>query len=145
MNAARVIWANDSAEQSHAAILYVDLDNLKIVNDTYGHETGDKMLVATSNMLRLAFPDPIVVARLGGDEFAIIQTVDSVDEGHKLEMQLQKTLETYNKTSRLEVEISLSVGCFVFKPKSITLNQALSEADHLMYKNKKTRKTQSSA
>ncbi|MDX1972596.1 MAG: diguanylate cyclase, partial [Candidatus Sumerlaeia bacterium] len=47
MNAARVIWANDSAEQSHAAILYVDLDNLKIVNDTYGHETGDKMLVAT--------------------------------------------------------------------------------------------------
>jgi diguanylate cyclase (GGDEF)-like protein len=145
MNAARTIWANDPVQNSHAAILYVDLDNLKIVNDTYGHETGDKMLVGASNMLRVAFPEPIVVARLGGDEFAIIQIVDSLDEGYKLEMRLQKTLEAYNKTSKLEVEISLSVGCFVFNPESLTLNQALSEADHLMYKNKKTRKTQTSA
>src|SRR5258707_14192483 len=72
----KAIAAARSAEQGFA-VLCLDLDGFKLINDTRGHEIGDRLLVAVAQRLRDSVRESDTVARMGGDEFAIIQPLDS--------------------------------------------------------------------
>ncbi|MEW6527052.1 MAG: PAS domain S-box protein [Spirochaetota bacterium] len=124
------------------ALFYVDMDNMKIINDTMGHHEGDKALIDVAGILRLSFRDSDIIGRLGGDEFAVL-AIDC--EKHFIEMMQQRLTENtneFNKKSLRQYTISLSVGSVFLGDSSSNLDEVLSLADSIMYKNKMQKKQQ---
>jgi diguanylate cyclase (GGDEF)-like protein/PAS domain S-box-containing protein len=121
-------------------LTFIDLDRLKWINDTLGHEKGDRVLIDTAHLLRQTFRESDIIARLGGDEFAIL-SIDSGDKNHEnVSQRLQQHIDAYNsKESRL-YKLSMSWGTVVYHPDSpVSLDQLLSAADELMYTQKRAK------
>lgn len=90
--------------------LYIDMDNLKLINDTLGHDVGNVALIAVADGIRYAFPDTDLRIRMGGDEFLIIGALDS-EEKLKIRMaQLEKFLEKRGREEKLPVPLGASMG-----------------------------------
>ena len=124
-------------------IIFADLDNMKWINDTLGHETGDKALILTSKLLRIAVRDTDIIGRMGGDEFAVLLTsASSSDSVPILLARLEHELAEINKGLPPEQQISISFG-IVHNPGDISLEELLALADAKMYaaKNMRRRKT----
>ena len=125
----------------HGLIGYIDMDNLKQVNDQFGHKDGDFALISISNTLRKSFPRGTIIARIGGDEFAIF-TPDMT--GHTIEditNSLKTCQERVNEQSGKPYYIEFSIGL-----KSIICNNILdieaemSDADKELYKAKQNKR-----
>ncbi|NIP40179.1 MAG: diguanylate cyclase, partial [Candidatus Aenigmarchaeota archaeon] len=99
-------------------LLYADLDNLKDINDTYGHQEGDKVLIETAVILKNNYRRSDIIARIGGDEFVVIPVGSDKDSVEIIMDRLQKAIDAYNKKGRLKYEISLSVGIAYYDPGS---------------------------
>lgn len=110
-----------------AAIIMIDLDDLKPVNDAYGHAAGDALIMRTADVLRKAMREEDVVARLGGDEFGIIAV--------ELEKANLDMLVTRVRNALAEHQINASVGAAIRIP-SVGLKGAMENADRLMYEEK---------
>jgi diguanylate cyclase (GGDEF)-like protein len=120
-------------------LLFVDLDNLKQINDNFGHKEGDRILIETARILKKTFRDPDIIARIGGDEFAVL-ALDTSEE-KIIRERLQKNIDVYNKQGILSYELSLSIGIACYDPENpCTLDDLLSKADALMYENKLSKK-----
>ncbi|MBI5676320.1 MAG: diguanylate cyclase [Nitrospirae bacterium] len=120
-------------------LIYADMDNLKAINDNYGHQEGDKALAETANILKSTFRETDVLARLGGDEFAIL-AIDACDE-KVIQERIQKNMDAYNKNVNPVHKLSMSIGVVCYDPgKPSTLDDLLSKADALMYENKLSKK-----
>lgn len=120
------------------AILYIDLDHFKDVNDTLGHGKGDLLLQEVANRLRKNTRDTDVIARLGGDEFAIIQT-EMVDPtaAASLAAKLQKALATPYDLAGNEVNlVSASIGVCPYTHASADPDAMLAQADLALYRSK---------
>jgi diguanylate cyclase (GGDEF)-like protein len=118
-------------------LLYADLDNLKEINDTFGHEEGDKLLRETGNILKSTYRNSDIVARIGGDEFVVFPVGTTEDHIEILTSRLQKNIEIYNAKSNSSYKLSISIGVSAYYPKSVTtIDGLLAEADKLMYKHK---------
>lgn len=116
-------------------LIYADMDNLKAINDNYGHQEGDKALVEIADILKSTFRESDILARLGGDEFAIL-AIDACDE-KVIQERIQKNIDFYNKKVNPDHTLSMSVGIVCYDPgKPCTLDDLLSKADALMYENK---------
>jgi diguanylate cyclase (GGDEF)-like protein len=124
----------------HSVLLFFcDVDNLKQINDSYGHREGDLALVRTADALEGAFRDSDVLARLGGDEFAALALEASPqDEGvilHRLEESTRKS-----NVGESRYVLSLSVGVARFDPqRAISLGELMEKADLDMYEQKRNR------
>ena len=123
------------------ALFFADVDELKSINDTFGHVSGDRALADTALILRETFRDSDIIARMGGDEFAVVlgnlqdAGIDPVRE------RLAKRLEEYNARREGTFRLSLSEGLAVFDPaKSVTLDELIREADARMYQQKQAKK-----
>ncbi|MEQ9318195.1 MAG: diguanylate cyclase [Polyangiaceae bacterium] len=117
------------------ALLYVDLDGFKKVNDTHGHETGDALLQQVADRLRNVVRDCDTVARLGGDEFAILLE----DTNGRPDIPAQRVVETLGEPFVLgdvTVSVSGSVGVAVFPSAGDTVEDLLRSADEAMYEAK---------
>ncbi|TDT82725.1 sensor domain-containing diguanylate cyclase [Pseudodesulfovibrio indicus] len=119
------------------ALLYVDLDGFKQVNDTMGHQTGDELLVQVGKALRRTVRKSDTVARLGGDEFAIILSeVGSVEEavkvGEKIVDELCRPFELRTATAK----VGASVGVAVFPDHASQADTLVRGADKAMYRSK---------
>lgn len=121
-------------------LLFVDLDGLKSINDTLGHQEGDKALVDAANILKETFRDSDIIARIGGDEFTVFLTTGAnVDI---LPSRLQKNLDSHNKKRMNPYNLSMSVGLACYDPeKPCSLDELLSRADALMYEQKQKKKS----
>ena len=121
--------------------IYADLDNLKQVNDKFGHAAGSQMIADAANIFKTFFRDSDIAARLGGDEF-IILVQDSSREAEKIIMErLQKEIAKLNETGSRPFQLSISFGIARFEPESgKTIEQLVSEADKLMYAQKQSKK-----
>lgn len=123
------------------SILYLDLDNMKAINDGHGHKTGDQALMDVANILNKTFRKSDIIARIGGDEFAVLLTELSGDGlENTIKNHLLKNLRIFNEQGNRPYELSLSVGFTYYdseQPRS--LDDLLSQADALMYKDKKDR------
>ena len=120
------------------AILYIDLDHFKDVNDTLGHGKGDLLLQEVANRLRKNTRDTDVIARLGGDEFAIIQTeMADPTAAASLAAKLQKALATPYDLAGNEVNlVSASIGVCPYTPASADPDAMLAQADLALYRSK---------
>jgi two-component system cell cycle response regulator len=116
-------------------LFFCDVDDLKKINDTYGHQEGDLALIHVAGALELTFRESDLLARLGGDEFAIVAS----KTGENQERILSRLKENLQKAN---VELSghapsLSVGVARFDPSSpISLGELMSRADRAMYEGK---------
>jgi diguanylate cyclase (GGDEF)-like protein len=126
-----------SRKEQSLLLLYCDVDNLKKINDSYGHQEGDLALIRTADALEQTFRDSDTVARLGGDEFVVLASEAPSQTQEVLLRRLAKNLKKSNaKESRYE--LSLSVGVAQFDPKrAISLGELMAQADEAMYKQKR--------
>jgi len=121
-----------------SALLFVDIDGLKEVNDTYGHDAGDRLIERTARILLQSFRDSDIVARLGGDEFAAF-TLDSA-QPQAIVARIEHNLESSAVLSDLPCRLSLSTGIVLCDPASeLSLSDYLALADRQMYEQKKTK------
>lgn len=122
-------------------LLYIDMDSLKHINDTFGHAQGDTALTHFSHILTETFRDSDVIARMGGDEFAVL-TIDAT-EGSLVAIQarLQSSVDSYNLISVSGYTLSFSLGIVRIDLNStLTVDALLSQADEAMYAHKKGKK-----
>lgn len=123
-------------------LISADLDDLKIINDTMGHQEGDLVLVDTSTILLETFRSSDIIARIGGDEFVALQMKNPEDPLTITTDRLQETLAKHNNASPKSYKISLSLGTVVFSPgQPRSLEELLAEADAKMYEQKKSKNT----
>jgi diguanylate cyclase (GGDEF)-like protein len=122
-------------------LLYADLDNLKDINDTFGHQEGDKMLTDAAKILKSTYRESDIVARIGGDEFVVFPVGGCKENVETIKSRLQKNIDTYNMNKERGYRMSISVGISCFDPVSPqSVDEILAEADRLMYSCKKNKK-----
>jgi len=131
------------AEKDHEqlAILFVDLDAFKQVNDQLGHAVGDQVLVAVARRLRRALRARDLVARLGGDEFIVLLSGPKVTEVVPgIAAKLLATLNEVLMIGNQAILVGASIGISLFPEHGRTLSEILSVADHAMYEAKRSGK-----
>lgn len=125
-----------------ALIVYLDLDDLKLINDSHGHLEGNRALIVTANVLRACFRQSDILARLGGDEFCVLMTDAAQDSDLQVRKRLQQRADFVNSLGSWKFRISFSVGIadvpVVHQP---SLEQLLRVADAQMYEEKRTKQT----
>ena len=119
------------------SFISADCNDLKRINDTYGHLVGDEYIRMSSILLRLASPETASIFRMGGDEFLIILPITEEDEARRMIEELNR-METLFQVR--EEKISIAFGCSVMKSETDDLDACLTEADQDMYKNKRKMK-----
>lgn len=122
-----------------ASLVFLDLNNFKPINDTFGHAEGDTALIAFSDLMKESFRRSDVFARLGGDEFAILLTDTLTEPAGKTMMRFRHALEQYNKTANRGYDIAFSEGIITINhEEKLPIESLLSQADSLMYEQKNT-------
>lgn len=125
----------------HLALVYIDLDDFKTINDTLGHRIGDEALVEVAKLLRGAVRDSDIVARLGGDEFVCLLVDAEPGFAVKAGERLQSLVDRRNAGSDAPYALALSLGGLSHGPDDARdVEQLLAEADALMYADKQQRK-----
>jgi two-component system, cell cycle response regulator len=121
-------------------LFFVDVDNLKHINDTFGHHEGDLAILRVADTLEDCFRDSDIIARIGGDEFVVLALDTSGESQEAILRRLKMALEASNaRESRYE--LSLSVGVAKFDPKHpVSLGDLVSIADRMMYSEKRDRR-----
>jgi diguanylate cyclase (GGDEF)-like protein/PAS domain S-box-containing protein len=116
-------------------LVICDVDGLKLVNDTMGHDTGDNLLTAVAMVIKSSFRERDIVARVGGDEFAVVLPFTTLAEVEESCRKVYDAVAGYNLDNP-EIPISLSVGFAVRKDSSISMDDLFREADNSMYRKK---------
>ena len=120
------------------ALIYVDLDHFKRINDTHGHDVGDAVLVAVSGRLKSAVREYDTVARLGGDEFAILlDTLDDEAEAETVARRVLSSLAPPVRVAEQELAVTASMGISVFPAGGDAADALLRSADRAMYRAKR--------
>ena len=126
----------------YSALIFIDLDNFKPLNDTHGHHIGDILLTEVANRLKQSTRDIDTVARLGGDEFVILleELGESYQDAHQLANQICQKMHTILGGSYdldgLSYALSASVGVTIFSDEILSPEEALKQADIAMYQSK---------
>lgn len=126
------------SDGAHYMVMYVDMDNLKIVNDRYGHDDGDFALIRIAETLHEALGDEDgVIGRIGGDEFACI--VRGAEEPEIIKKKFKDSFDTFNRSSDKPYNITASVGIYRIEEPDMKLEEALALADEDLYREKQKR------
>jgi two-component system cell cycle response regulator len=130
--------------KKRSVLLYIDMDDLKRINDHCGHSEGDQALIGLGSILKKTFRESDIIARIGGDEFAVL--LESTDENDEvLITRLYENIRDYNAKVSQEYKLSVSVGAAQFDPEyPISIDELLSKADALMYAQKRERRKKES-
>ncbi len=126
--------------QSKISILYADLDDLKGINDSFGHTEGDRALIEAAGVLRETFRESDIVARIGGDEFVVMPAVLSNATLEVIVGRLKENIEAVNAQAGRNYRLSISYGIAFYDPENpCTVDELLSQGDRLMYEHKKSK------
>jgi diguanylate cyclase (GGDEF)-like protein/PAS domain S-box-containing protein len=127
-------------DKSHTfAVLFLDIDEFKAINDTYGHATGDKVIIKIANRLSSLLPEPSIIARLGGDEFTmILENCENEKTLNKFTSILKETLTKTMNIGNVMIQPGVSIGSTLVKEvQNPTPSKLLKMADKAMYEAKK--------
>jgi diguanylate cyclase (GGDEF)-like protein len=120
-----------------ASLIFIDLDNFKEINDTFGHAGGDNVLVGFAEQLKIIFRDSDVLARLGGDEFAILLAGTASEKAFETIERLRQSSASFFAEKYPGYTVSFSAGVkTVDFDQDFSVENLLSHADVLMYQNK---------
>ena len=122
---------------TRVAVLLIDFDNFKEVNDTFGHAAGDELLVAVGQRLKRTLRDVDMICRLGGDEFAVVQPdiASRRNAANLAERLLRAFVETFDVGSQ-EISVNASIGVSVSNHDSTSKSEFVREADLALYRAK---------
>lgn len=122
-------------------LLFADVDDLKNINDKFGHQEGDRALIETAYILKDTFRKSDIIARVGGDEFVVLAVDTPVARiGIPVE-HLQKNFKTHNAREGRAYQLSISIGTTIYDPQHpLSVDELLSQADKLMYRDKNNKK-----
>ncbi|MDD4855284.1 MAG: EAL domain-containing protein [Sulfuricurvum sp.] len=134
--------ASSSRSESYGALLFIDLDNFKVLNDTLGHDVGDALLKQVAHRLSLCVREGDTVARFGGDEFVVVLSGLGLSETAAAvasEMVAEKILVSLNQSyllTRASHRSTASIGVTLFKGDLSSIDDLMKQADLAMYKSK---------
>ncbi len=120
-------------------MIFIDVDRLKQINDTYGHLAGDRALIDTARVLRESCREADIIARLGGDEFVALMTVDSDQTAEIVCERINSRVEAHNRELDRGYELSLSLGAKRSRAEGTMLADLLAQADIALYEQKRGR------
>jgi len=124
-----------------SCLIYVDLDSLKYINDTFGHTAGDMAITHFARILTDTFRDSDVIGRMGGDEFVALLIDATESDIAGMQAFLQSNVDAYNLQAESLQALSFSLGAIRIDPNStITMEEFLSQADEAMFAHKQRRK-----
>ncbi len=116
------------------AVMFIDLDGFKPVNDTYGHDKGDLLLRAVAKRLNASIRETDTAARFGGDEFVLVITdINDVDDCEPVAKKIMAHLNVPIKLEGVEAKISASIGIALYPDHGTTTEEVLKQADMAMY------------
>ena len=131
---------NGVAKEPFSAIL-IDLDDFKIINDRYGHNTGDEALKDTVSILRKSLRQSDFIARFGGDEFIIVMDVDNREALNQTIGRILQNVKSFNLETQQPYRLGFAMGYDVYDPHSkMKYEEFIMKIDALMYLNKNQKK-----
>ncbi|RBA23956.1 putative bifunctional diguanylate cyclase/phosphodiesterase [Herminiimonas fonticola] len=130
--------SNATREGSRFAIMFLDLDGFKTVNDSLGHHTGDLLLIEVAARIRNNLREQDIVARLGGDEFVILIEINDLEDAASVANKLVIAINQPVQINEYDFCISSSIGIAVFPENGVTEHDLLVNADAAMYHTKHT-------
>ena len=122
-------------------VLYADMDNLKMINDKYGHDEGDFALREIGMILKEAFRNTDVISRFGGDEFVAFALLGIPNYEKIMKHRIAEITERHNQMVQKPYRIEMSIGiCEVACTKDLDIEEVLEQADKKLYIEKKAKK-----
>lgn len=135
----RMALNSASRNGSRGALLFIDLDKFKQINDSHGHAAGDAVLLASAQRMMATIRSSDTVSRVGGDEFIVL--LPTIADGHGGQAVAYKLLEALSKpilTGGLELSVGASIGVIEFEPGEATADELIARADAAMYAAKRS-------
>jgi len=121
-------------------LLYLDVDNFKHINDTFGHKEGDEVLKEAVQFFKSTLREVDIICRIGGDEFLLIFPDSSLDDVPLIKERINKRLKELNENLNKPYTIDFSIGISVYDPAdSLSIDELIRVADENMYKEKKSK------
>jgi diguanylate cyclase (GGDEF)-like protein len=121
-------------------LIFADMDGLKKINDSYGHQEGNKAIIDTANILRETFRESDIIARMGGDEFVVMAMETTDTKPEVFNTRLQNDVQLFNNRKDRRYTLSISIGIACYDPaNSCSLDDLLMKADRLMYEQKRNK------
>lgn len=125
----------DTLKQS-GAVMFLDLDNFKTINDTMGHRIGDEVLRTVTSRLTGILGEDDMIARMGGDEFIVLQKHSSPDKARELASAIREAVLKPMEFDRINVQVTASIGIALYPDDAVTSTNLLKHADSAMYQAK---------
>jgi diguanylate cyclase (GGDEF)-like protein len=128
-------------DKHRLAILFIDLDGFKTINDTYGHDIGDQLLISVAERLKESVRESDTVARIGGDEFLIL--LPEVEIASDVEIVAKKVIKSLTSPFNIcntTCQIGASIGISLYPDHAISCEELIKCADDMMYKIKRSGK-----
>jgi len=125
---------NASREKEKVALIFLDLDHFKLINDTLGHNTGDELLIYVSKVLKKQIREADTLARLGGDEFvALLPSIKNIKDVEYIADKLLKALQGKHDINTHQLYITTSIGISIYPDNSKDISELITNADTAMY------------
>ncbi|MFW5980885.1 MAG: HD domain-containing phosphohydrolase [Halanaerobiaceae bacterium] len=128
----------DVKRQLPLSLIMADLNGLKLVNDTYGHDKGDEILIKTAKILSKSCRKEDIIARWGGDEFVILLPQTSRKDARKVYNRIKSACDSTGKASQNKIPVSIALGIATKKKEDEDIFEILRKAEDRMYNNKRT-------
>lgn len=136
-DSAEAIIHNPVNKDKNAVVIFADMDNLKTVNDKFGHDDGDFSLKSIAEILTRSFRTTDIIGRIGGDEFAVFALLDKTENINQIVSRITDTADRFNKECDKPYYVSMSIGIYPFVcGDDIVLSDILEKADGLLYQQK---------
>jgi diguanylate cyclase (GGDEF)-like protein len=140
MNLAKREFARAKRNNEELSLLIMDLDNFKVINDTFGHAAGDEMIREMGNIIRTGFRKTDIAGRIGGEEFAVVLKNASLEEAKKIAEQFRETVSRRKVIyGKQEIGYTVSIGVAAIGSNNDDINNIediLKMADDALYKAK---------
>ncbi len=137
----RAIRLNRENVGKHAVCVFMDLDHLKEINDTFGHSQGDVALTALSDIIKQSVRNNDLVARIGGDEFVGMFIIDTPEYDQLFRTRIRRAFDAYNEISGLPYYVEASVGIAHFTcNQGLEISKIVNDADRYLYEAKRSKR-----
>lgn len=141
INASRELYNNCIAQQRTIMLMFLDLDGLKGINDTFGHDVGDIAICNIADVLRTSCTNGEIYCRFGGDEFIVFAADYSDHDAVKLTRKIEENIQKVNQSEIYPFELNASTGYIIDTPKpNEGIFHFVTKADKIMYEHKRRKK-----